>query len=50
MLAPFSKAYQRAGPLVHLADVLREFGVDPAAVRASFRPYMDRFGLEPEKS
>jgi len=26
-----------------------EFGVDPAAVRASFRPYMERFGLEPER-
>ena len=27
-----------------------EFGVDPHAVRESFRRYMERFGLEPEKS
>lgn len=27
-----------------------EFGVDPHAVRESFRPYMERFGLEPEKN
>lgn len=27
-----------------------EFGVEPEVVRASFRPYMERFGLEPEKS
>lgn len=26
-----------------------EFGVDPDAVRESFRPYMQRFGLEPER-
>jgi len=25
-----------------------EYGVDPDRIRESFRPYMDRFGLEPE--
>jgi hypothetical protein len=25
-----------------------EFGVDPAAVRRAFGPYMERFGLVPE--
>lgn len=25
-----------------------EFGIDPDAIRESFRPYMERFGLEPE--
>jgi hypothetical protein len=25
-----------------------EYGVDPAAIRESFRPYIERFGLEPE--
>ncbi|MEE3327941.1 MAG: sulfotransferase [Myxococcota bacterium] len=25
-----------------------EFGVDPSAVRAEFRPYIERFGLEPD--
>jgi len=25
-----------------------EFGVDPAAVRRAFGPYMERFGLAPE--
>jgi len=26
----------------------KEYGVDPDRIRESFRPYMDRFGLEPE--
>ena len=27
-----------------------EYGVDPDQIRESFRPYMERFGLEPETS
>ena len=25
-----------------------EYGIDPEQIHASFRPYMERFGLEPE--
>lgn len=46
MLAPFSKAYQRAGPLVHLAGVLREFGVDPAAVGSELAIDLDALTVE----
>lgn len=46
MLAPFSKAYQRAGPLVHLAGVLREFGVDPTAVGSELGIDLDALTVE----
>jgi AraC-like DNA-binding protein len=46
MLAPFSKAYQRAGPLVNLAGLLREFGVDPASISGDLAIDLDALTLE----
>jgi AraC-like DNA-binding protein len=46
MLAPFSKAYQRAGPLVHLAGLLRELGIDPSAVAGEFSIDLDAVTVE----